>query len=163
MSEPKVLELETELKKSRSYMTRYLTEDWSFNHTGSNQYLKEPIKFDATIDDSNDYLESGDNGAVVIKEGVNHVNVKASARMQHTINNHTSKHLYIRKNGETVADLAEDADYKNTWNALTIFKDYIPVKEGDKIQIFIACDNETGSCSGNANYPFTQMSVKVAD
>lgn len=163
MPEPRILELEKELKKCRSYMTRYLTASYGFSHTGDNKYLQEPIKLNATIDNSNGYLEEAENGAVKIKEGVHHINVKGCFVANHTINNHASFNLYIRKNGNIVSRIYVDSDYTNTSGNLVIFADYIEVEEGDNIQLYFACDNENGNIFGRDDAIITQMTVQVVD
>ena len=152
-----------EMNKSRSYLTRYLSSNTNYNHTGDNKYLQEPIKLDNVIDNSNGYLETGEDNSILIKAGVHHVNVKSSIQIGHDINEHAAVYVYIRKNGTIVSQLSEDADYKNTANSMTVFRDYLEVTEGDKIQTYFACDNETGSIKGNAGFPITQMSVQVVD
>lgn len=151
------------LKLISSNMTRYLNASYNFSHTGSSQYLQEPIKLNKTIDNSNGYLEEGDNGAVIIKAGVHHVNAKGCFAANHNINNHAAFNLYIRKNGNTISRIYVDSDYANTSESLVVFSDYIEVKEGDKIQLYFACDNENGSIFGRDDSIITQMSVQVVD
>lgn len=134
-----------------------------YSHTGSNQYLQEPVKLDNVIDNGNGYLESESDYSIQIGAGVHHVNVKGSIRLSHEEINHASLHAYIRKNNITVSNLYEDADYLNTYNAITIFRDCLDVEEGDKIQLYFACDNETGTITGKNDYPITQLSVQVID
>lgn len=146
-----------------SNIIRYLSANWEYYHTGSEQYLQEPVKLDKVINNGNGYLEAGDNYSVIIKSGVHHIDVKGIISISHTINEHAGIFLYIRKNGNIISKTNEDADYKNTTNSISIFADYMEVTEGDKIQLYFACDNERGTINGNNSEINAQMSVRVVD
>ena len=46
MSEPKILEIEKRIDKMKTNMTLYNKNSHTYNHTGSNANLEEPIVFD---------------------------------------------------------------------------------------------------------------------
>lgn len=163
MSEPKLLELEKEIKKSRSYMTRYLNGNASYSHRGDNIYLQEPVNLQNTINNSNGYLSSENNGAIKINSGVKHINVKATLAITHNIYDDSTAYLYIRKNGTIVAQLQGNIHGKTVTESMTCFINYLEVAEGDLIQLYIACDNEEGFIIGNSGFPITQLSVEIVD
>lgn len=170
MSDPKILELEKAIIKSRSYLTRYLSSNTSYNHTGNNIYLQEPIKLDNIINNSNEYLEAlsdqtGNNAwGIKIKKGVKHINIKAIAHIT-SDNDVASLYSYIRKNGNTVAQSNTFSNLKQNAMILFLYRDYLEVAEGDIIQLFFAADNSSGTIQGSVgtNAPTTQLSVQVVD
>lgn len=165
MEDPKILKLEKEIKKSRSNMTRYRSSNYNYNHTGSNIYLQEPIQLDNVIDNSNGYLEAGDNYSIKVKAGVHHINIKASIMISSNQGSLNYFYIYIRKNGENVSVCSTTTNILNSVITLSIFRDYLEVEEGDTIQFYFAADNTAGGIEGSMglNVPKTQMSIQVVD
>ena len=161
MSEPKVLELENrikELEKRKTNMTVYTTAEQSYSHTGSNIYLQEPLRFQASRGNPGDKLTFETNG-IKIGAGINHINVKGIVTFTHSESDGRPVYLYIRKNGNISST---QIMYMQTTQPYTmaIFKDYIEVQEGDLIQLYVAMDNANFKTAGNID---NQLTVEVVD
>lgn len=158
MSEPKILELEKEIEKNRVNMTIYTNAEQSYSHTGENKYLQEPLKFQASRGNPNDKFTFEKNG-IKIGKGINHINVKGIVTFIHSESDGRPVYLYIRKNGSISST---QIMYMQTTQpyCMSIFKDYIEVKEGDLIQLYVAIDNANFKTSGSTD---NQLTVEIVD
>lgn len=158
MSEPKILELEKEIEKNRVNMTIYINKEQSYSHTGNNIYLQEPIKFNASRGKSGDKLTFETNG-IKIGSGIKHINVKGIITFIHSESDGRHLYLYIRKNGNISST---QIMYMQTTQpyCISIFKDYMEVKEGDLIQLYVAIDNANFKTSGSTD---NQLTVEIVD
>lgn len=161
MSESKILELEKRIKaleKGKTNMTIYTTAEQSYNHTGANIYLQEPLRFQGSRGNPSDKLTFETNG-IKIGAGINHINVKGIVTFTHTESDGRPVYLYIRKNGSIIST---QIMYMQTTQPYTIaiFKDYIEVQEGDLIQLYVAMDNANFKTAGNTD---NQLTVEVVD
>lgn len=98
MSSPKILELEEKINKMQVNMTLYNKNSHTYNHTGSNANLEEPIVFDYSKRNYGDLL-SKQNYGIKIGAGVNHINVKANALIR-LDNSNQNTDVYITNNKE---------------------------------------------------------------
>lgn len=155
---PKVLELEDKIKLMQTNMTIYTTAEQSYSHTGGNIYLQEPLRFQASRGNPSDKLTFETNG-IKIESGIKHVNVKGIVTFMHSESDGRPVYLYIRKNGAIVST---QVMYMQTTQpySVSIYKDYIDVKEGDLIQLYVAMDNANFKTSGSAD---NQLTVEVVD
>jgi hypothetical protein len=161
MSESKILELEKRIKaleKGKTNMTIYTTAEQSYNHTGANIYLQEPLRFQGSRGNPSDKLTFETNG-IKIGAGINHINVKGIVTFTHTESDGRPVYLYIRKNGSIIST---QIMYMQTTQPYTIaiFKDYIEVQEGDLIQLYVAMDNANFKTEKSAD---NQLTVEVVD
>lgn len=161
MSESKILELEKRIKaleKGKTNMTIYTTAEQSYNHTGANIYLQEPLRFQGSRGNPSDKLTFETNG-IKIGAGINHINVKGIVTFTHTESDGRPVYLYIRKNGSIIST---QIMYMQTTQSYTIaiFKDYIEVQEGDLIQLYVAMDNANFKTEKSAD---NQLTVEVVD
>nr|DAY69926.1 MAG TPA: hypothetical protein [Caudoviricetes sp.] len=158
MSEPKILELEKEIEKNRVNMTIYTNAEQSYSHTGENKYLQEPLRFQASRGNPNDKFTFEKNG-IKIGKGINHINVKGIVTFIHSESDGRPVYLYIRKNGSISST---QIMYMQTTQpyCMSIFKDYIEVKEGDLIQLYVAIDNANFKTSGSTD---NQLTVEIVD
>lgn len=161
MSEPEIFKLKKkveELEKGKTNMTIYTTSEQSYSHTGGNIYLQEPLRFQASRGNPSDKLTFETNG-IKIGAGINHINVKGIITFTHSESDGRPVYLYIRKNGNISST---QIMYMQTTQlySITIFKDYIEVKEGDLIQLYVAMDNSNFKTSGSTD---NQLTVEVVD
>lgn len=158
MSEPRILELEKEIKKMKANMTLFQQASHTYNHTGNNIYLQEPLRFQGSRGNPGDKLTFETNG-IKIGAGINHINVKGIVTFIHSESDGRPVYLYIRKNGNISST---QIMYMQTTQpySITIFKDYIEVKEGDLIQLYVAMDNANFKTAGNTD---NQLTVEVVD
>lgn len=161
MSEPLILTLKKkieELEKIKTNMTIYSNTEQSYSHTGGNIYLQEPLRFQGSRGNPRDKLTFVTNG-IKIGAGINHINVKGIVTFKHSESDGRSVFLYIRKNG---AVITTQIMYMPTIQSYTmsIYKDYIPVQEGDLIQLYVAMDNANFKTSGSTD---NQLTVEVVD
>lgn len=161
MSEPEIFKLKKkveELEKGKTNMTIYTTSEQSYIHTGGNIYLQEPLRFQGSRGNPGDKLTFETNG-IKIGAGINHINVKGIVTFIHSESDERPVYLYIRKNGNISST---QIMYMQTTQpySITIFKDYIEVKEGDLIQLYVAMDNSNFKTSGSTD---NQLTVEVVD
>jgi hypothetical protein len=161
MSEPLILTLKRkveELEKRKTNMIIYTTSEQSYSHTGNNIYLQEPLRFQGSRGNPGDKLTFETNG-IKIGAGINHINVKGIVTFIHSESDGRPVYLYIRKNGNISST---QIMYMQTTQpySITIFKDYIEVKEGDLIQLYVAMDNANFKTAGNTD---NQLTVEVVD
>lgn len=162
MSEPKILDLEKEIRKIKANMTIYYGTNHVYNHTGDNVNLEEPILLDQHYGNGGDYLTYYNQG-IRIGKNVNHVNIKANALIRLNQNNQsTDIYVSIRKNGQK---LTEGNFYQSGFGPFTyhIFANYIEVVEGDVIQLYIAGTNADINIMNDSTNKQTQLAVEVAD
>ena len=155
---PKVLELEDKIKLMQTNMTIYTTTEQSYSHTKGNIYLQEPLRFQASRGNPSDKLTFEQNG-IKIGAGINHINVKGIVTFTHSESDGRPVYLYIRKNGNISST---QIMYMQTTQpySITIFKDYIEVKENDLIQLYVAMDNANFRTSKDTE---NQLIVEVVD
>ena len=162
MAEPQVLELENEIKKRHTILTAYNSEDHTYNHTGSNRDLVEPILLGSFEGSENEHLTYENNG-IKIGKGVNHVNIKATAIIR-LANNDQRGDIYVsmRKNGNNIG---ESNFYHQGYApySYSLFRNYLEVKEGDIIQLYIQGADMDINILDNPDIRKTQLSVEVAD
>lgn len=161
MSEPLILTLKRkveELEKRKTNMIIYTTSEQSYSHTGNNIYLQEPLRFQGSRGNPGDKLTFETN-EIKIGAGINHINVKGIVTFIHSESDGRPVYLYIRKNGNISST---QIMYMQTTQpySITIFKDYIEVKEGDLIQLYVAMDNANFKTAGNTD---NQLTVEVVD
>lgn len=161
MSEPLILTLKRkveELEKRKTNMIIYTTSEQSYSHTGNNIYLQELLRFQGSRGNPGDKLTFETNG-IKIGAGINHINVKGIVTFIHSESDGRTVYLYIRKNGNISST---QIMYMQTTQpySITIFKDYIEVKEGDLIQLYVAMDNANFKTAGNTD---NQLTVEVVD
>lgn len=161
MSEPLILTLKRkveELEKRKTNMIIYTTSEQSYSHTGNNIYLQEPLRFQGSRGNPGDKLTFETNG-IKIGAGINHINVKGIVTFIHSESDGRPVYLYIRKNGNISST---QIMYMQTTQpySITIFKDYIEVKEGDLIQLYVAMDNANFKTAGSTD---NQLTVEVVD
>lgn len=160
---PKILNLEKEIKKHRTNMTLFNKSSHTYNHTGSNANLEEPIVFDYSSGNPRDLL-SKQNWGIKIGAEVRHINVKANALIRlGQSNQSTDIYVTIRKNGEK---LSEGYFYQSGQGPWTyhIYSEYLEVKEGDLIELWLAGSNaDINVLDGGENLRQTQLTVEVVD
>lgn len=163
MSEPKILEIEKRIDKMKTNMTLYNKNSYTYNHTGGNVNLEEPIVFDYSSGNPNELL-SKQNYGIKIGAGINHINVKANALIRLGQSNQSiDVYVTIRKNGEK---LSEGNFFQNGFAPFTysIYKEYLEVKEGDLIELWLAGSNaDINVLDGGENLRQTQLTVEVVD
>ncbi len=163
MSEPEILKLKKELEKRKANMTIFNAETHTYNHTGGNAYLEEPLVLSKCYDNSNGYLEYITNG-IKIGAGVKHINVKANALVRLAQNNQsTDIYITIRKNEEK---FAESNFFQQGLGpgSYSLYSEYMEVQEGDIIQLFLAGSNaDINVLDGGGSLRQTQLTVEVAD
>jgi hypothetical protein len=161
MSEPLILTLKKkieELEKIKTNMTIYTTSEQSYSHTAGDIYLQESLRFQASRGNPNNKLTFEQNG-IKIGAGINHINVKGLVTFMHSESDGRPVYLYIRKNGNISST---QIMYMQTTQpySVSIYKDYIDVKEGDLIQLYVAMDNANFKTSGSTD---NQLTVEVVD
>ena len=161
MSSPKILELEEKINKMQVNMTLYNKNSHTYNHTGSNANLEEPIVFDYSKRNYGDLL-SKQNYGIKIGAGVNHINVKANALIRlDNSNQNTDVYITIRKNGNK---LAEGNFFQTGFSPFTyhIYSEYLEVQEGDLIELWLAGSNaDINVLDGGEDIRQTQLTVEV--
>lgn len=162
MSEPKILELEKEIEKNRVNMTIYTNAEQSYSHTGENKYLQEPLRFQASRGNPNDKFTFEKNG-IKIGKGINHINVKGTVSVLHKESDGRNAFIYIRKNGIKMTEIQHRLQNMNEAYNMFTFYNYMEVKEGDLIQLYIALDNANFTIKGLSKISATQLSVEVVD
>lgn len=162
MSGPKILDLEKRINKMQVNMTLYNKNGHTYNHTGSNANLEEPIVFDYSRGNGN--LLSKQNYGIKIGAGINHVNVKANALIRlDDSNQNTDVYITIRKNSNK---LAEGNFYQTGFAPFTyaIYSEYLEVQEGDLIELWLAGSNaDINVLDGGEDIRQTQLTVEVVD
>lgn len=163
MSEPKILELEKRIDKMQTNMTLYNKSSHIYNHTGGNVNLEEPIVFDYSSGNP-DKLLSKQNYGIKIGVGVQHINIKANALVRlDKQNQSTDVYITIRKNG---IKYAEGNFFQQGYEPHTysIFRNYIEVKEGDFIELWVVGSNaDINILDGEEDNRQTQLTVEVVD
>lgn len=154
----KVADRVEKLEKRKTNMTIYTNAEQSYSHTGENKYLQEPLRFQASRGNPNDKLTFEKNG-IKIGKGINHINVKGIVTFIHSESDGRPVYLYIRKNGNISST---QIMYMQTTQpyCMSIFKDYIEVKEGDLIQLYVAMDNANFKTNRDTD---NQLTVEVVD
>lgn len=143
-------------------MTIETNADKSYSHVGGSQYLQEPIQFQKSRGNPNDMLTFEQNG-IKIGAGINHINVKGTASMFHKESEGRNVFIYIRKNGTIMTQAQHRMQNMNEVYDIVTFYDYMEVKEGDLIQLYIALDNANFTIKGLNKISATQLSVEVVD
>lgn len=163
MSEPKILEIEKRIDKMKTNMTLYSKNSHTYNHTGSNANLEEPIVFDYSSGNPGNLL-SKQNWGIKIGAEVRHINVKANALIRlGQSNQSTDIYVTIRKNGEK---LSEGNFYQSGQGPWTyhIYSEYLEVQENDLIELWLAGFNaDINVLDGGENLRQTQLTVEVVD
>lgn len=151
------------LKLLSTNMTLYNKDSHTYNHTGGNANFEEPIVFDYSSGNPNELL-SKQNWGIKIGAGINHINVKANALIRlGQSNQSTDIYVTIRKNGEK---LSEGNFFQTGFAPFTysIYKEYLEVKEGDLIELWLAGSNaDINVLDGGENLRQTQLTVEVVD
>lgn len=163
MSEPKILEIEKRIDKMKTNMTLYNKNSHTYNHTGSNANLEEPIVFDYSSGNPGNLL-SKQNWGIKIGAEVHHINVKANALIRLALSNQsTDIYVTIRKNGEK---LSEGNFFQSGQGPCTyhIYSKYLEVQENDLIELWLAGSNaDINVLDGGENLRQTQLTVEVVD
>lgn len=157
MSKPKILELEEIIKKMQTNMALYENKEISYSHTGDNRYLKEPIRFSQSR--GNGAGLTFKNNAIEIGAGIKHINIKGIANLKHSESDGRIGFLYIFLNGAQICGNCTEMKNMNPY-IITTYKDYVEVKEGDLVQLYVAIDNANFKTVGNTE---TQLTVQVVD
>lgn len=159
---PKVLELEDKIKLMQTNMTIFYGTNHVYNHTGGNANLEEPILLDQYYGNHGDYLTYENNG-IKIGPGIKHINILANAvaRLDNS-GQAGDTYVTIRKNGQKIA---ESSFFNNGFAPFThnLFANYIEVKEGDLIQLYIAGSNIDINIVNDSTNKQTQLYVQVVD
>lgn len=148
--------------KKSTILTAYNSEDHTYNHTGSNRDLVEPILLGSFDGYGGGYLTYENNG-ITIGPGVKHVNIKASAIIRLTNSNQNGDiYISIRKNGNNIG---ESNFYQTGYAPFSycMFRNYVPVEEGDHIQLYLQGANMDINILSDANIRKTQISVEFVD
>lgn len=163
MSEPKILELKKQIEKMKANMTLYHKSSHTYNHTGSNANLEEPIVFDFNVDNSHGLLFKQNYG-IKIGKGVNHINVKANALVRLALaNQSTDIYITIRKNAEKMSEGNFFQSGQGPWT-YHIYSEYLEVQEGDLIELWLAGSNaDINILDGGEYLRQTQLTVEVLD
>ena len=163
MSEPRILELEKELKKMKANMTLFQQASHTYNHTGSNANLEEPMVFDYSAGNPRDFF-SKENWQIKIGPGVHHINVKGNAVIRLGEGNQSADiYVTIRKNEEKYAEANFFQSGVGPWS-YHLYSEYMEVKEGDLIGLWLAGSNvDINVLDGGGNLRQTQLSVEVVD
>nr|DAJ93301.1 MAG TPA: hypothetical protein [Caudoviricetes sp.] len=162
MSEPLILTLKKELEKIKTNMTIETNADRNYSHTGGNQYLQEPIQFQISRGNANEKLTFVTNG-IKIGAGINHINVKGTVSVLHKESDGRNAFIYIRKNGTKMTEIQHRLQNMNEAYNMSTFYNYMEVKEGDLIQLYIALDNANFTIKGLNKISATQLYVEVVD
>lgn len=159
---PKVLELEDKIKLMQTNMTIFYGTNHVYNHTGGNANLEEPIILDQYYGNHGDYLTYENNG-IKIGTGIKHINIMANAVIRLNDSNQAGDvYVTIRKNGQKIA---ETSFFNNGYVPFThsLFANYIEVKEGDLIQLYLAGANIDINVLNDSTDKQTQLTVEVVD
>lgn len=163
MSDPKILKLEKRINNMQVNMTLYNKYTHTYNHTGDNANLEEPIVFDYSSGNPGNLL-SKQNWGIKIGKGINHINVRANALIRlDNSNQNTDVYVTIRKNGNK---FAEGNFYQTGFAPFTyaIYNKYLEVKEGDLIELWLAGSNaDINVLDGGEDIRQTQLTVEVVD
>lgn len=165
MSDPEIFKLKKkveELEKGKTNMTIETNADRNYSHTGGNQYLQEPIQFQISRGNANEKLTLATNG-IKIGAGINHINVKGTVSVLHKESDGRNAFIYIRKNGTKMTEVQHRLQNMNEAYNMFTFYNYMEVKEGDLIQLYIALDNANFTIKGINKISETQLSVEVVD
>lgn len=157
MAKPKILELKEIIKKMQTNMTLYENKEISYSHTGDNKYLKEPIRFSQSR--GNGEGLTFQNNAIRIGAGIKHINIKGIANLKHSETDGRSGYIYIFLNSNQICGNCTEMKNMNPYIIMT-YKDYVEVKEGDLVQLYVAIDNSNFKTVGNVD---TQLTVQVVD
>ncbi len=163
MSEPKILEIEKRIDKMKTNMTLYNKNSHTYNHTGSNANLEEPIVFDYSSGNPGNLL-SKQNLGIKIGAEVHHINVKANALIRLALSNQsTDIYVTIRKNGEKLSEGNFFQSGQGPWT-YHIYSEYLEVQENDLIELWLAGSNaDINVLDGGENLRQTQLTVEVVD
>ncbi|MFR7544530.1 MAG: hypothetical protein ACLUWN_01080 [Clostridia bacterium] len=160
MSEPLILVLKKEIEKRKANMTTYYGKSQIYNHLSSN--IEERVWMNKYEDNGIGYLSHGTDG-VLIEKNVKHINIKANALVRLNNNDQNGDvFISIRKNGISIA---EGNFYQQGYAPYTysIFRNYVEVKEGDLIQLYVAGQNMEINILDSENSRSTQLYVEVVD
>lgn len=149
-------------KLATTNMTIETTADKAYSHTGGSQYLQEAIQFQKSRGNANEILTFEQNG-IKIGPGIKHIDVKGSASMFHKEADGRNVFIYIRKNKAMMTQAQHRMQNMDEVYDVVTFYDYMEVKEGDLIQLYIAIDNANFTVKGLNGVGVTQLSVKVVD
>ena len=145
--------------KKTANMTTYYGQSQVYPHGSS--YLEERIWMDKYVGDGKGYLTKGTDG-VLIGAGVNHVNIKAMATVRLNGANQVGDVMVsIRKNGTRLA-IANFFQSGFSPFSYAPFSNYVEVKEGDLIQLYIEGANDLNVVD-DPNFRYTQLYVEVVD
>lgn len=143
-------------------MTLYTNVETSYSHTGSSVYLQEPVKFQASRDNSRGMLTTEKNG-IKIGKGIHHINVKGIITALHSESDGRELFIYIRKNDKIFSENAQYMSASQKRNTVDTFINYLEVEEGDLVQLYVAMDNANFKIEGVNYAAMTQLSVEVVD
>lgn len=151
------------LKLLSTNMTLYNKSSHTYNHTGGNANLEEPIVFDYSSGNPNELLFK-QNWGIKIGAGINHINVKANVLIRLGQNNQsTDIFVTIRKNGEKLSEGNFFQSGLGPWT-YHIYSEYLEVQEGDLIELWLAGSNaDINVLDGGEDIRQTQLTVEVVD
>lgn len=145
--------------KKTANMTTYYGKGQVYSHGAS--VSAERIWMDKYVGDGKGYLTKGVDG-VLIEAGVNHVNIKAMATVRlNSANQAGDVQVSIRKNG-TILAIANFFHSGFGPFSYAPFSNYVEVKEGDLIQLYIEGANDLNVID-DPNFRYTQLYVEVVD